>query len=111
MISMKNRLHNKALVLCASLFLGTSVMAQSPSGSYCMSSTQYITYPVVGGVGVVNACTTGTQCVEKVPGQASCVPVSSPTAVPALDFAGLGVLGLLSAGAGALVLRRRKRTK
>jgi len=31
--------------------------------------------------------------------------------VPALDFAGLGVLGLLSAGAGALVLRRRKRTK
>jgi len=32
-----------------------------------------------------------------------------PTAVPTLDIAGLGLLGLLSAGLGALGLRRRKR--
>ena len=32
----------------------------------------------------------------------------APTAVPTLDIAGLGLLGLLSAGLGALGLRRRK---
>ena len=32
-----------------------------------------------------------------------------PTAVPTLDIAGLGLLSLLGAGAGAVALRRRKR--
>ncbi len=37
-------------------------------------------------------------------------PPPPPTPVPTLDFAGLGLLSLLGAGAGALGLRRRKRT-
>ena len=36
---------------------------------------------------------------------------NSPTSVPTLDVAGLGLLGLLSAGAGAVALRRRKRAQ
>ena len=32
----------------------------------------------------------------------------APTAVPALDEVGLGLLGLLSAGLGAFALRRRR---
>ncbi|HNN17731.1 MAG TPA: hypothetical protein PKZ79_03120 [Ottowia sp.] len=39
------------------------------------------------------------------------VPPAAPTPVPTLDFAGLGLLSLLGAGAGALGLRRRKRSK
>ncbi|MET4577354.1 hypothetical protein ABIE13_002465 [Ottowia thiooxydans] len=35
---------------------------------------------------------------------------ATPTAVPTLDVAGLGLLGLLSAGVGALALRRRNRS-
>lgn len=38
-------------------------------------------------------------------------PPPPPTPVPTLDFAGLGLLSLLGAGAGALGLRRRKRSK
>jgi hypothetical protein len=40
---------------------------------------------------------------------ADCLPVVEP--VPTLDIAGLGLLGLLSAGAGALAMRRRKRAQ
>lgn len=38
-------------------------------------------------------------------------PGPAVTPVPTLDVAGLGLLGLLSAGAGALALRRRKRAQ
>lgn len=43
-------------------------------------------------------------------GEAPIDPFTPTTPVPTLDIAGLGLLGLLSAGAGAFALRRRKRS-
>ena len=42
-------------------------------------------------------------------GAAPIDPTKPVTPVPTLDIAGLGLLGVLSAGLGALGLRRRKR--
>ena len=49
-------------------------------------------------------------CNGLAPDAGSLLPASAK-AVPTLDIAGLGLLGLLSAGAGALALRRRKQAK
>lgn len=119
MIGMKNSLLGKASVLCASLLLGTSALAQSGfvapfAGNFCASSHSYWDATSLGAGAVIvfpTQCNPSSyQCVEPVPGQAKCV-APTPTPVPAMDFTGLGILGLLSAGAGALALRRRKRAK
>jgi len=70
--------------------------SENSGNDFYVDDIQLVEGPVVSDADIPSICV---------------LPPPLPAAVPTLEFAGLGLLGVLSAGMGALALRRRRRAE